>query len=57
MYLMMRRVFDELGYRRYEWKCDSLKWSVASRRAAPRQRPAAEPILTEIPDIAVAVRR
>jgi RimJ/RimL family protein N-acetyltransferase len=20
----MRRVFDELGYRRYEWKCDSL---------------------------------
>ena len=23
MYLMMRRVFDELGYRRYEWKCDS----------------------------------
>ncbi|MBO6520719.1 MAG: GNAT family N-acetyltransferase [Rhodospirillales bacterium] len=24
MYLMMARVFDELGYRRYEWKCDSL---------------------------------
>jgi RimJ/RimL family protein N-acetyltransferase len=24
MSLMMRRVFDELGYRRYEWKCDSL---------------------------------
>ena len=24
MYLFMRRVFDELGYRRYEWKCDSL---------------------------------
>jgi RimJ/RimL family protein N-acetyltransferase len=23
MFLMMRRVFDELGYRRYEWKCDS----------------------------------
>ena len=23
MYLMMRRAFDELGYRRYEWKCDS----------------------------------
>ncbi len=21
---MMRRAFDELGYRRYEWKCDSL---------------------------------
>ena len=21
---MMRRVFDELGYRRYEWKCDSM---------------------------------
>ena len=24
MYLMMRRVFNELGYRRYEWKCDAL---------------------------------
>jgi RimJ/RimL family protein N-acetyltransferase len=24
MYLMMRHAFDELGYRRYEWKCDSL---------------------------------
>jgi RimJ/RimL family protein N-acetyltransferase len=24
MYLMMRRAFDELGYRRYEWKCNSL---------------------------------
>ena len=34
MYLMMRRVFDELGYRRYEWKCDSL--NAPSRRAAER---------------------
>jgi len=24
MYLLMRLVFDDLGYRRYEWKCDSL---------------------------------
>jgi len=24
MHLMMRRVFEELGYRRYEWKCDAL---------------------------------
>jgi RimJ/RimL family protein N-acetyltransferase len=24
MVLMMRRAFDELGYRRYEWKCDAL---------------------------------
>lgn len=23
-YLLMRYVFDNLGYRRYEWKCDSL---------------------------------
>jgi hypothetical protein len=23
MYLMARRAFEELGYRRYEWKCDS----------------------------------
>jgi len=34
MFLMMRRVFDELGYRRYEWKCDSL--NEPSRRAAQR---------------------
>jgi RimJ/RimL family protein N-acetyltransferase len=34
MYLMMRRAFDELGYRRYEWKCDSL--NEPSRRAAIR---------------------
>ena len=24
MYLMMKRVFDDWGYRRYEWKCDCL---------------------------------
>jgi len=34
MYLMMRRAFDELGYRRYEWKCDSL--NEPSRQAALR---------------------
>ena len=34
MYLMMARVFDELGYRRYEWKCDSL--NAPSRAAAAR---------------------
>lgn len=34
MYLMMRRVFDELGYRRYEWKCDAL--NAPSRSAAQR---------------------
>lgn len=33
MYLMMKRVF-ELGYRRYEWKCDAL--NAASRAAAQR---------------------
>ncbi|MEK6593091.1 MAG: GNAT family protein, partial [Pseudomonadota bacterium] len=33
MYLMMKRVF-ELGYRRYEWKCDSL--NASSRAAAQR---------------------
>ena len=33
-YLAMRYVFDELGYRRYEWKCDSL--NAPSRRAAER---------------------
>ncbi len=34
MYLLMRRVFDELGYRRYEWKCDAL--NAPSRAAAQR---------------------
>ena len=34
MYLMMARVFDALGYRRYEWKCDALNGP--SRRAAER---------------------
>src|SRR5689334_12503177 len=34
MYLLMRRAFDELGYRRYEWKCDAL--NAGSRRAAIR---------------------
>lgn len=34
MYLMMRHAFDDLGFRRYEWKCDSL--NAASRRAAER---------------------
>ena len=24
MYLMARHVFETLGYRRYEWKCDAL---------------------------------
>jgi len=34
MYLMMARAFDELGYRRYEWKCDAL--NAPSRAAAER---------------------
>jgi hypothetical protein len=34
MYLLMRRVFDDLGYRRYEWKCDAL--NQPSRAAAER---------------------
>ncbi|MGR3760193.1 GNAT family N-acetyltransferase [Roseobacteraceae bacterium NS-SX3] len=34
MYLMMARAFGELGYRRYEWKCDAL--NAPSRRAAER---------------------
>lgn len=24
MFLMMKRIFDDFGYRRYEWKCDAL---------------------------------
>ncbi|WP_020591062.1 GNAT family N-acetyltransferase [Kiloniella laminariae] len=34
MYLMMKRVFSELGYRRYEWKCDAL--NAGSMAAAKR---------------------
>ena len=34
MYLLSRYVFDDLGYRRYEWKCNAL--NAPSRRAAER---------------------
>ena len=34
MYLMARHVFDTLGYRRYEWKCNAE--NAPSRRAALR---------------------
>ncbi|MEP7383462.1 MAG: GNAT family protein, partial [Gemmatimonadota bacterium] len=33
-YLLARYVFDSLGYRRFEWKCDAL--NAPSRRAAER---------------------
>jgi RimJ/RimL family protein N-acetyltransferase len=34
IHLLMRHAFEELGYRRFEWKCDSL--NEPSRRAAAR---------------------
>jgi RimJ/RimL family protein N-acetyltransferase len=34
IHLLMRYAFDDLGYRRFEWKCDSL--NEPSRRAATR---------------------
>ena len=34
MYLMMKNVFENLGYRRYEWKCDNLNQK--SKRSALR---------------------
>ncbi|MEL6287027.1 MAG: GNAT family protein [Pseudomonadota bacterium] len=34
MYLMARHAFEDLGYRRYEWKCNNA--NDASRRAATR---------------------
>jgi len=34
MAMLMRHVFEDLGYRRYEWKCDAL--NAPSRRAAGR---------------------
>lgn len=33
-YLLMKLAFDELGYRRYEWKCDN--FNEPSKRAAAR---------------------
>lgn len=34
LYLMIKHAFDDLGYRRFEWKCDNR--NEASRRAAKR---------------------
>jgi RimJ/RimL family protein N-acetyltransferase len=34
IYLLARHIFDDLGYRRLEWKCNAL--NAASRRAAKR---------------------
>jgi RimJ/RimL family protein N-acetyltransferase len=34
MYRMARHIFDDLGYRRYEWKCNAL--NLPSQRAAKR---------------------
>ena len=34
IYLLTRQVFDDLGYRRFEWKCNAL--NEPSRRAAVR---------------------
>jgi RimJ/RimL family protein N-acetyltransferase len=34
MHLMAAHVFDDLGYRRYEWKCDAL--NASSRATAQR---------------------
>jgi RimJ/RimL family protein N-acetyltransferase len=34
IHLLMRHAFDDLGYRRFEWKCDSL--NEPSKRAAER---------------------
>lgn len=34
LHLLIRHAFDDLGYRRFEWKCDSL--NEPSRRAAAR---------------------
>ena len=44
MYLLARHVFEELGYRRYEWKCNAL--NLPSRRAAER---AGVPVRGDLP--------
>ncbi len=47
MYLMARRAFEELGYRRYEWKCNVL--NDASQCAARRLGFAFEGVFRENP--------
>ena len=34
MYLMARHVFEDLGYRRYEWKCNAQQCAIAASGAA-----------------------
>jgi len=46
MYLMMRRVFDELGYRRYEWKCDALNAPQHCASAFATRASSARPLST-----------
>ena len=45
IFLLMKRVFDELGYRRFEWKCDSL--NAPSCNAAKRLGFSAEGIFRQ----------
>ena len=53
MFLMMKRVF-ELGYRRYEWKCDAL--NAPSRRAALRLGFSYEGVFRQATNSATAIR-
>jgi RimJ/RimL family protein N-acetyltransferase len=43
IYLMMRRVFDALGYRRYEWKCNALNAPSPSDTASGSREFSARP--------------
>lgn len=45
MYLMMAHAMDDLGYRRYEWKCDTL--NSPSKRAANRYGFSAEGVFRQ----------
>ena len=38
MYLMMKNAFDNLGYRRYEWKCDNLNLKSKKSCLSPDSR-------------------
>ena len=54
MYLMMRHAFDELGYRRYAWQCNSL--NARSRASARRNRRREQNALTSLPHLLATVR-
>ncbi|KAJ8126420.1 hypothetical protein O1611_g7217 [Lasiodiplodia mahajangana] len=57
MYLMARHAFDDLGYRRYEWKCDALECREPQDRAAARDTAWYSIVDDDWPDVESVMRR